>query len=289
MSAQESTKRAITESQRKTILKIKYHQIKMMQDRGYNISQFDQQILDKYEEVDQEHRDLAFHKMTTEEIMNHYYSFAMEKYKLKTSIVKDDNSLTGMMTDVYYHNDGKTALVWYYPTPPVRTSGKVPKLQTTDIAKLVDFYKSINLTLESKINLIITISEQPCSAKMGDKLNECTNGIYFQFFVYDELMYIPARSNLVSLHYKLNPEEVRKLHEEEGISSRDLPTLLYVNPGYKKSSKETRKDPPTDPIVKWYDYRIGDIIQTTTIITIEETANTIDVILRSVKSAYDKR
>lgn len=292
----------LTNDQR-TILKVKYYQLKMISDRGYLLNNDDLKIIDKFESVERSFQDLSNKNKSTNEIMDEYYNFAYSIYdpNLRSNYPmnppRQESSLYSSLTNIYlldekseYYSEyfGKTTLVWYY-APDVTKKEKSAKLPKDEAARLVDYYRTAS-SAGIKIDVIITISKSSWSVGAVTQFKDSVpNNVHFQFFKYEELMFNPTKHNFVATHRKLHAQEIKALNEEEGIGRKELPGILYVDAFYRKPSKETKNEPITDPICKWYDFVPGDIIEITTFTDIPETGIAVDRILRAVKYLQEPR
>jgi DNA-directed RNA polymerase subunit H (RpoH/RPB5) len=197
------------------------------------------------------------------------------------------SGLYRLRPDFEYYSEypAKTALVWYtFNSGVEKHPGSQPKLPTEEAVKIINFYKTM-AEAKIQIDIIITISNIPWSSAVIKEFEKDlkSKSLQFQFFLYHELMYNPTRHNFVPIHRKLKREEVIRLERDDGVSSRILAALLYVDALYRKSSKDNKRDPPTDPIVKWYDFRPGDIIEITGVNWINESDVPVVLRYRAVK------
>lgn len=128
-----------------------------------------------------------------------------------------------------------------------------------------DFILEID-TIENLTDAIM-ITERSLTSEANDALRNVIpmnvekniRTIYFQHFIDQELMYDITQHCLQPKFELMTSEDTQEFYKRMGIKPGQLPILKYVDPFVRPSDKE--KDKITDPIVKYYGYRPGQLIR----------------------------
>lgn len=162
--------------------------------------------------------------MTFNEFKQHYLNLLKEQDKTEEDICSVLNVEAEGTSKVF---------VWY-----IYTQGKDVPIE--DVRIFLDYITGNDGNVVYKHSILI--SNQKLGAKALQTL-ESMPLFEIEHFTYDELSYDPTDHFLASKHTRLSPEHAKSFFKENKILPQQLPTM-YV----------------TDPISKYYNYHIGDII-----------------------------
>jgi DNA-directed RNA polymerase I, II, and III subunit RPABC1 len=224
------------------LFKIKRHQLEMVRDRGYDISQ--EEPLFEYQ-LDDFIREYS-------EILDQRNASIREANRNAPNRRSVQNELTfrQMLNRVYAKDDGTRLLVHYAESPP--RSNRPSKLGVEPIGEF------IRLATDSGVQWAILISEQDISSEAARNLQDIKI-IYFQHFFDEELMYNPTKHFMVPRHEALTETDARAFLRDNNLKPSQLPILKYVDPLARPTEKD--KDKVTDPIVKYYGLLPGQIVR----------------------------
>jgi len=168
--------------------------------------------------------DSAILDMSFDEFKNHYMNLLKEQQKTEEDIC----SVLNMEVE-----EPNKVFVWY-----IHTQGKDVPIE--DVRIFLDYITGKDGNTIYKHSILIS------NQKLGSKPSQTLEAMplfEIEHFTYDELSYDPTDHFLASKHTKLSTDESKQFFKDNKILPEQLPTM-YV----------------TDPISKYYNYHIGDII-----------------------------
>ncbi len=168
--------------------------------------------------------DAAVMDMSYEDFYKYYSQLLIDQGKT------EEDLCTVLNTEI---EDPSKIIVWY-----IHTQGKDVPIE--DVRIFLDHITGKDGTTVFKHSILI--SNQKLGAKPSQTL-EAMPLFEVEHFTYDELSYDPTSHFLASKHTRLSIDETKHFLKENKILLSQLPTI------YDK-----------DPIVKYYNYHIGDLI-----------------------------
>jgi DNA-directed RNA polymerase subunit H (RpoH/RPB5) len=173
------------------LLKVKRHQIEMIRDRGYDVTE-----------------ELGLLEVSERDFYQHYGTHAEQ----------NGVSLRSLMSRLYEKPGQEDKVLVFYVEPP---SGKQIGIDTIkDLISLLRHYQCNNG---------IIIGEAPPSTQALEELRKVPL-LHVQIFNDNELMYNPTKHYLVPKHRALSEEEAKVFLEENKLYITRMPSLL-VNTG----------------------------------------------------------
>lgn len=167
-----------------SLINAKYHQIIMVERRGYIIEDLEKKIVDVYREYEE--------SGDYEELIEFF-----------DSLDKPNNSYRALFSKDYTHNDGHILSVIYVS----KLSGKKRVSKST----LTAFFNYI-VNKDREYGIIVVDSLLSTGATAG--LTALSNNRFIQVFHQNELYFDPTEHVDVSIHSKLSKEEAAKKIKE---------------------------------------------------------------------------
>lgn len=220
------------------LLKVKKTQIEMIRDRGGVISDNEKNLL-TYESDIEEH---------VNGFINIYQGFvAAQKIPFRRAL-----------NYIYELPDGSRILV-YYASPEAGTSklGVGPLKEVLGEAKKIEKLRTLVIVTD------VDLSPDAYKAILDIKTYN------IQHFFDANLKYNPTKHIFVPKHRALSDEDARDFLTRNSLKPGQLPILKYVDPITRMTDKDRKRQ--TDPIVSYYDFRPGQIIEIQRVNFITET------------------
>lgn len=168
------------------LLKIKRHQIEMVRDRGYDVSQ-----------------ELPLLQISDNDFFQ-YYGTAANQRRV---------SLRSLLSQVYQKPQGDDRLLVFYAEMPTKKQVGIDTIK--DLITMMKQYQATNGIL---------ISEAPVSSQSMEEFRKVP--LYrVQVFDDSELMYNPTKHYLVPQHRELSAEETKQFLRENKVQINKMPIL----------------------------------------------------------------
>lgn len=208
-------------------------------------------------------------------IYESYYKDNFQYIKDQTNLDDDDRrALTAnkyrILSNLYINRDtNNLTLVYYLPATKKKIKGTSIFGQQNFEYKTpgYEIKKIINLRKHMFLQNLIIVYKGRISAKSLKTLKNSIVDIPFQVFSLSELSINPTIHILTPIHRKLDEYEKKQILSLPNIKFDQFPKI-HTN----------------DPISKWYDFRSGDIIEITRVVTYGEVIVKISIGYRAVTS-----
>lgn len=209
------------------LLKVKKTQLEMIRDRGGNITE--EEGLLAYDPSNETH---------VENFINRY----------KDIVIKGKSPFRKALSRVYTLKDDSTIFVYYgYPEANASKLGVGPLKEILHEAQTLPTLK-----------WLIIITEVDLSPDAYKAILEIKT-YFIQHFFDLNLMSNPTKHYLVPKHRALSDEEARDFLQRNHLKPNQLPLLKYVDPITRLTDKDRKR--VTDPIVSYYGFQPGQIIE----------------------------
>lgn len=227
----------INHSTAANLLKVKKTQLEMIRDRGGDITS--EEGLLTFESDNDEH---------VNNFINIYQAYVTaQKIPFRRALNR-----------IYTLKSGARILV-YYASPESGTS----KLGVGPLKEVLGEAKKIE-----QLQTLIVITEVDLSPDAYKAILDVK--IYFiQHFYDDNLKYNLTKHKFVPQHRALSDEEARDFLTRNGLKPGQLPILKFVDPLTRLTDKDRKRI--TDPVISYYGFRPGQIIEIHRVNFITET------------------
>ncbi len=185
--------------------RIKFNQIIMFENRDYNISEEDSNLLN----------------FNSKEFAEHF----INKSK------KENKNFLDLLNNTYTKKDGNKVSVFYI----MELSDSI----TTDKIKNI-----LNSMLNNTINHSVIISNAKISSSNKNNFSISFPAFEIEHFLFNQISHNPTKHFIVPKHRKISENEKQKFLSENNFNLENLPKILI-----------------TDPIVRYYNFKIGDILE----------------------------
>ena len=233
------------------LFQVKRTQVQMLFDRSYNIAEDER----KYLTVREDDYSLSmFRKQGPEIELNYQLEDFLEEYS-SMSIDELKEFLSRVYTKtitVKKTTVEQKCFVWYAPDS---TGDNLLRAIAT---LYLDTIKDLSLR-EGKIDEYISIANKEWHSNSVELLRE-TFSLNYWHFLMSELMANPTFHKFVPTHRLMSEEEKKAYLVENKMREKDLPRERYVEP-LLKNSETTANERKSDPIVKYYGFRPGQLIE----------------------------
>ena len=196
------------------LYRIKKETLIILKNRGYEINEDEQLILD--DAISMEEFRLLYIDMKND-----------PKHPLYATISKKIYFRT-FMSNIYYNNTSKKYCLVFFAEPEYKKTKKISNEQIAEFCKVI---------IETKVEQAIIVSNLSSSIPANSLCLDSSkniDGIFIQYFTDDELLYNPLDHVFVPKHRIMSDTEVRELIEVDRIMLKQLPKISSFDPVCKR-------------------------------------------------------
>lgn len=272
---------------------IKRTQVQMMYDRGYQISESEVKYLMELfdlrlnqerdvrggysgrsqESTERSEEDFSLTKFRTvnpQEALDAYYTF--------DDFLNDHSNLINQppfkelhqslshlyrrpLVDPNQNGNGEflteTALVWFVPEDSQQN--ELVNQVATQLLSTIEAVTEDEKKQRSRLTVIITISAKNWKKSALEPFK--LYGSNFQHFLESELTYNPTLHIFVPPHRRMSKSEKEEFLSRNRFEENQLPRMRFVDTITQIEEAKVLMERKVDPIVKYYDFRPGDLIE----------------------------